>query len=99
MNTDEILDKAKRLIEERSVYGEFDVTAFRVSRLQSILHEEVRTPEGWILDMVCTKLARVTNDPGNLDHYLDAICYLAQAASFVSTDFSDLDNAPSKRSN
>ena len=98
MNTDEILDKAKTLIEDRAAYGEFDITAFRTAQLQSIISESVRTPEGWLLDMVVTKLARITNDPNNLDHYLDAICYLAQAAAFISTDFTDLDNAPSKRS-
>lgn len=98
MNTDEILNRAKAIIQDREIYGEFDITAFRTAQLQSIIHEEPRHPEGWLLDMVVTKLARITNDPNNLDHYLDAICYLAQAAAFISTDFTDLDNAPSKRS-
>ena len=96
MNTDEILNRAKELIQERAIYGEFDITALRTAQLQSIINESPRTAEGWLLDMVVTKLARITNDPNNLDHYLDSICYLAEAAAFVSTDFTDLDNAPSK---
>lgn len=97
MRTDEILDQAKAIIESRAAYGEFDITAMRTAQMQQILHEERRTPEGWLLDMVVTKLARITNDPNQLDHYLDAICYLAEAASFVSTDFSDLDNTPTRK--
>lgn len=96
MNTDEILNRAKELIQERAIYGEFDITALRTAQIQSIINESPRTAEGWLLDMVVTKLARITNDPNNLDHYLDSICYLAEAAAFVSTDFTGLDNTPSR---
>lgn len=87
MNTDEVLTRAKALIQERAIYGEFDVTAIRTAAMSSILHEETRTPEGWLLDMVVTKLCRWQNDKSNPDHLLDAICYMAEAASFTTTDW------------
>jgi hypothetical protein len=34
--------------------------------------------------MVATKLARIYNSPEHLDNYLDAICYLAQAAHLAT---------------
>jgi hypothetical protein len=52
--------------------------------LQSIIHEEPRSAEQWCLDMVATKLARIYNSPEHLDNYLDAICYLAQAAHLAT---------------
>ena len=91
MSTDEILNRAKNLIQERAIYGEFDITAIRTAQMQQILHEEPRTPEGWLLDMVVTKLCRWQNNKDNIDHLLDAICYLAEAASFSTTDWSNLD--------
>lgn len=91
MNTDEILNRAKELIQQRAVYGEFDITAMRTARMQTILHEEPRSPEGWLLDMVTVKLCRWINDKNNADHLLDAICYLAEAASFATTNWDDLD--------
>lgn len=91
MTTDEVLQRAKELIQERAIYGEFDITALRVASVQSIIHEEPRHPEGWLLDMVAVKLCRWVNDKQNPDHILDAICYLAEAAAFQSTDWSNLD--------
>lgn len=87
MTTDEVLNRAKELIQERAIYGEFDITAIRTAAMSTILHEESRTPEGWLLDMVVTKLCRWQGNKGNIDHLLDAICYLAQAASFTATDW------------
>ena len=96
MTPDAILDRAKGLIESRANYGEFEVTAFRTAQMQSILHEEIRTPEGFCLDMVVAKLARIHGDRNHLDSYLDAIAYLAQAASIIATDWDDLDSSTSR---
>ena len=96
MTPDEILDRSKELIEQRANYGEFEVTAFRTAQMQSILHEEPRTAEGFCLDMVVAKLARIHGDRNHLDSYLDAIAYLAQAASIIATDWDDLDSSTSK---
>lgn len=82
MSAANVLNEAISIIYEREhKYGEFDVTAIRTAAMQSILHEEPRHPEGWLLDMVVTKLARIYSSPDHLDNYIDAICYLAQAAA------------------
>lgn len=79
--TEEILEEALEVIKAREIrYGEFDVTAYRTASLQSVIHEEHRTAEQWCLDMVATKLARIHQNPEWVDSYIDAICYLAEAA-------------------
>jgi len=40
--------------------------------------------------MVATKLARIYNSPDHLDNYLDAICYLAEAAALTKTPKDEL---------
>lgn len=96
MTPNDVLDKAKEIIESRANYGDFEITAIRTASMQAILHEEIRTPEGWLLDMVVTKLARIHQNPTNLDHYLDCIAYLSQCAAFVATDSTNLDDTTSK---
>ena len=96
MTADEVLERAKGLIDQRANYGEFEVTAFRTAQMQSILHEEARTAEGFCLDMVVAKLARIHGDRNHLDSYLDAIAYLAQAAAIIATDWNDLDSTTSR---
>lgn len=96
MTPNDVLDKAGKLIDERANYGDFEVTALRTASMQAILHEEIRTPEGWLLDMVVTKLARIHQDPKNLDHYLDSIAYLSQCAAFIATDGENLDSTTSR---
>lgn len=86
LNADEIIDKAHDiLLERQDKYGEFHITSYRTASLQTLIHEERRTPEQWCLDMVATKLARIYNSPDHLDNYIDAICYLAEAAALVKT--------------
>ena len=86
MNANDILNEAHDILLQRQErYDDFDITAYRTSALQSIIHEEPRSPEQWALDMVATKLARIYNSPQHLDNYLDAICYLAQAAHLATT--------------
>ena len=81
MTANDVLNEAHDILLQReSKYGEFDITAYRTASLQTLIHEEPRTAEQWCLDMVATKLARIYNSPDHLDNYLDAICYLAQAA-------------------
>lgn len=87
MTPEEVLDKARSTIEDRSNYGEFEITALRTSAILEKVFDEPFTPEKWLLTMVGTKLARIANDQDNPDHYLDAICYLAQLAAFVETDW------------
>lgn len=87
MRASDVLNEAISIIYEReNKYGEFDITAYRTATLQTIIHEEPRRAEQWCLDMVATKLARIYNSPDHLDNYLDAICYLAQAAHLVKTN-------------
>lgn len=95
MSPNDILKQCESIMEQRANYGEFEITAFRSSRLQSIIWEEPRTPEGFCIDMVVNKLARLHGDPNHLDSYIDAICYLAQAAAIVATDWNDLDSSAS----
>ena len=87
MSPEAILQRAKETIEYRQNYGEFEVTAFRTAAILEKTLDEPYTPEKWLLTMVGTKLARIANDSENLDHYLDAICYLAQLAAFVDKDW------------
>ena len=86
MRASDVLNEAADiLIQRENKYGEFDITAYRTASLQTLIHEEPRTAEQWCLDMVATKLARIYSSPEHLDNYLDAICYLAQAAHLVKT--------------
>ena len=87
MRANDVLNECHDILLQREQrYDDFSITAYRSASLQSIIHEEPRTPEQWCLDMVATKLARIYNSPDHLDNYIDAICYLAQAAALVKTD-------------
>lgn len=91
MQADEIIDQAKTIILEReNRYGDFHLNAIRTATLQTIIHEEPRHPEQFCLDMVAAKLARIYNSPGHLDNYIDAICYLAEAAALTKTPKDEL---------
>ena len=84
MQADEILSEAQHVLREREErYDDFHITAIRTASLQSVIHESKRTAEGFCLDMVAVKLARIYNSPDHLDNYLDAICYLAEAAALI----------------
>ena len=91
MRASDVLNEAISIIYQReNQYGEFDITAYRTASLQTLIHEEPRSAEQWCLDMVATKLARIYSSPQHLDNYLDAICYLAQAAHLATTDKEEL---------
>ena len=84
VRANDVLNEAHDILLQRSErYDDFSITAYRTASLQSIIHEEPRTAEQWCLDMVATKLCRIYNSPDHLDNYLDAICYLAEAAALV----------------
>lgn len=86
MRANEVLNEAADILYQRETkYGEFDITAYRTSAIQTLIHEEPRSAEQWCLDMVATKLARIYNSPQHIDNYIDAICYLAQAAHLATT--------------
>jgi hypothetical protein len=86
VRANDVLNEAHDILLQREErYADFDITAYRTSALQSIIHEEPRSAEQWCLDMVATKLARIYNSPNHLDNYIDAICYLAQAAHLATT--------------
>ena len=84
MQANDVLNEAHDILLQREArYDDFHITAIRTASLQSIISEEKRTPEGFCLDMVAVKLARIYNSPEHLDNYLDAICYLAEAAALM----------------
>lgn len=87
MSPEQVLKRAEALIDDRSNYGEFEITSLRTAAILEKILDEPYTAEKWLVTMIGTKLARISNDPDNLDHYLDAICYLAQLASFVDKDW------------
>lgn len=84
MNANDVLNEAHDILLQREArYDDFHITAIRTAAIQSLIHESKRTPEQWCLDMVAVKLARIFNSPDHLDNYLDAICYLAEAAALT----------------
>jgi hypothetical protein len=84
VRANDVLNEAHDILLQREArYDDFHVTAIRTASIQSIIHEERRTPEAFCLDMVAVKLCRIYNSPDHLDNYLDAICYLAEAAALV----------------
>ena len=84
MTANDVLNEAHDILLQREErYDDFHSTAIRTSSLISVSAEEKRTPEQWCLDMVAVKLARIYNSPNHLDNYLDAICYLAEAAALM----------------
>lgn len=86
MRASDVLRQVAKIIDQREErYGDFHVTSYRIAAIQSIFHEEPRTAEGWNLDMVITKLARMHQSPKHLDNYIDAIAYLAEAAALHQT--------------
>ena len=87
MRPNDILNVAHDILLQREDrYADFDITAYRTAAIQTIIHEEPRSAEQWCLDMVATKLARIYNSPQHLDNYVDAICYLAQAAHLATSE-------------
>ena len=92
MRANDVLNEAHDILLQREErYDNFHITAFRTAAIQSLIHEYPRSAEQWCLDMVATKLARIYNSPDHLDNYIDAICYLAEAAALVKTPREDLD--------
>lgn len=86
MRASDVINQCQDILLQRAErYDDFHITAFRTASLQTLIHEEPRTPEQWCLDMVATKLARIYNSPKYLDNYVDAICYLAEAAALIQT--------------
>ena len=84
MTANDVLNEAHDILLQREErYDDFHITAIRTAALQSIIHESKREPESFCLDMVAVKLARIYNSPNHLDNYLDAICYLAEAAALM----------------
>ena len=84
MRANEVLNECHDILLQREErYDDFHITAMRTASIISIISEDKRTPEQWCLDMVATKLARIYNSPNHLDNYLDAICYLAEAAALM----------------
>ena len=84
MRANDVLNEAHDILLQREErYDDFHVTAIRTAAMQSIITEDKRSPEGFCLDMVAVKLARIYNSPDHLDNYVDAICYLAEAAALV----------------
>ena len=84
MRANDVLNEAHDILLQREEqYDDFHINSIRTSALQSIIHEQKRTPETFCLDMVAVKLARIYNSPEHLDNYLDAICYLAEAAALM----------------
>ena len=91
MRASDVLNEAQDILLQRAErYDDFHITSYRTASLQTLIHEEPRTPEQWCLDMVATKLARIFNSPDHLDNYIDAICYLAEAAALVKTPKEEL---------
>jgi Domain of unknown function (DUF6378) len=91
MRASDVLNEAQDILLQRAErYDDFHITAYRTASMQTLVHEEPRHPAGWALDMVITKLARIHNSPDHMDNYIDAICYLAEAAALVKTDKVDL---------
>lgn len=85
MRANDILNEAHDILLQREErYDDFHITAIRTAALQSVITESKRSPEGFCLDMVAVKLARIFNSPEHLDNYLDAICYLAEAAALMT---------------
>lgn len=85
MRANEVLNEAHDILLQREErYDDFHITAIRTAALQSVITESKRSPEGFCLDMVAVKLARIFNSPEHLDNYLDAICYLAEAAALMT---------------
>ena len=84
MTANDVLNEAHDILLQREErYDDFHITAIRTASIQSVVSETPRTPEGFCLDMVAVKLARIYNSPDHLDNYLDAICYLAEAAALM----------------
>ena len=84
VRANDVLNEAHDILLQREErYDNFHITAFRTAAIQSLIHEYPRSAEQWCLDMVATKLARIYNSPDHLDNYIDAICYLAEAAALM----------------
>ena len=90
MRASDVLREVANIIEQREEqYGEFHITAYRTAAIQGIINEDIRSAEGWCLDMVATKLARIYQSPKHTDNYHDAIAYLAEAAALHQTPRED----------
>lgn len=86
MRAADVLRQVAGIIDQREeTYGEFHVTAYRTAAIQGIINEDIRSAEGFCLDMVAVKLARIYQSPKHMDNYYDAIAYLAEAAALHQT--------------
>ena len=87
MRASDVLNECQDVLLQREErYDGFHITSIRTASLISVIGEQRVDPEQWCLYMVATKLARIYNSPDHLDNYIDAICYLAEAAALVKTE-------------
>lgn len=84
-----IIEGALGLLQPRgSQYGTVHGNHKLIAALASALIGQKLTPRDIALVMVAVKLSRMRVSPDNVDHYMDAINYLAFAGEF-STEKKD----------
>lgn len=84
MTPNDILLEAQAIIGERGVdYGGIEENFTRIVEIFDLSTGVKIEPYRAAIFLACVKLARMHQSPRKLDNYLDAINYLAFAASMV----------------
>jgi hypothetical protein len=93
MDHKQILKSASEILSQRGKqYGEVSDHFSRISQVATTLLNKQITPYDVVMIFHCTKLTRMQETPGDLDHYIDGVNYLAFAGQFATKETQSVDN-------
>lgn len=87
MNHIDIMSQAVHTLKSRGdQYGPVEVSFDKISKLATIVLNKTITPYDVAGILHAVKLARMSNDPVNPDHYIDGVNYIAFMAQFAGLE-------------
>jgi hypothetical protein len=87
MNHKKVLEEALKIVDERGEdYGTVAENFAGIAAIFSKATTKTLTPNEIAILFAATKLSRMKESPKKLDHYVDAINYLAFAAELASSE-------------
>ena len=88
---DLLTNAADTIAERGKLYGHYDLTMLRTSKLWSDYLERDIDPMDVAICMALVKIARIMETREHNDNFLDAVCYMAMSGALAVKDWHDLD--------